>query len=150
MKPRLSFCPGVWAAVLLVASSCALAGAGMVKTAQGTVTIERSGQKIAAQTGAVVEAADRVITGADGRVGITLADSTRLSAGPNSVLDLNQFVFDPVSHAGKIDASVKRGTLSVISGKIAHANPSAVTFRTPTTTLGVRGTEFIIDVKDHE
>jgi hypothetical protein len=36
----------------------------------------------------------------------------------------------------------------VISGKLAKANPDAVRFSTPTTTLGVRGTEFIIEVGD--
>jgi hypothetical protein len=34
----------------------------------------------------------------------------------------------------------------VISGKLAKANPDAVRFSTPTTTLGVRGTAFIIEV----
>ena len=44
-----------------------------------------------------------------------------------------------------IDATVKRGTLSVISGKIAKATPQAVKFSAPGMTLGVRGTSFIID-----
>jgi hypothetical protein len=81
-------------------------------------------------------------------VGITLRDNTVLSAGPNSTLALEKFAFDPTTHAGAIDATLKRGTLSVISGKIAKASPDAVTFRTPTTTLGVRGTEFVIEAAD--
>jgi hypothetical protein len=122
--------------------------AGTVKTAKGAVTIERAGQKIAAAPGVKVHAADRVLTGADGSVGITLRDNTVLSAGPNSTLALEKFAFDPTTHAGAIDATLKRGTLSVISGKIAKASPDAVTFRTPTTTLGVRGTEFVIEAAD--
>lgn len=122
--------------------------AGTVKTVKGSVAIERSGQKQAVVVGAHVLAADRIVTGADGAVGITLRDNTMLSAGPNSTLDLNKFAFDATTHAGALDASVKRGTLAVISGKIAKASPANVRFSTPTVTLGVRGTEFIIEAGD--
>lgn len=122
--------------------------AGTVKTVKGSVAIERSGQKQAVVVGAHVLAADRIVTGADGAVGITLRDNTMLSAGPNSTLDLNKFAFDATTHAGTLDASVKRGTLAVISGKIAKASPANVRFSTPTVTLGVRGTEFIIEAGD--
>jgi len=119
--------------------------AGLVKTSKGTVSIERAGQKIAAPVGAPVLASDRVMTGADGSVGITLRDNTILSAGPNSIVDLNKFSFNSTTHAGTIDATVRRGTLSVISGKIAKATPDNVSFSAPGMTLGVRGTSFVID-----
>ena len=124
--------------------------AGVVKVSKGTANIERSGQKQAATVGAKVFASDRVVTGADGSVGITLRDNTMLSAGPNSTLELNKFAFDSTTHAGTIDASVKRGTLSVISGKIAKATPENIRYTTPTVTLGVRGTEFVIDAGQQE
>lgn len=119
--------------------------AGIVKISRGTVGIERAGQRIAAAPGTAVLVSDRIVTGADGSVGITLRDSTLLSAGPNSTVDLNKFAFNTTTHAGAIDASVKRGTLSVVSGKIAKATPEAVSFSAPGMTLGVRGTSFIID-----
>lgn len=134
------------AAALLTAITPALAeSAGIIKTSRGVATIERNGQRLLAGVGAPVEARDRIVTGADGTVGITLRDNTMLSAGPNSVLDLNRFAFDSTTHDGTVDASVKRGTLAVISGKIAKANPDAVRFSTPSITLGVRGTEFVIE-----
>ncbi len=119
--------------------------AGLVKISKGTVAIERSGLKMAAPVGTSILASDRVTTGADGSVGITLHDNTVLSAGPNSTVDLNKFAFNTTTHAGTIDATVKRGTLSVISGKIAKASPEAVSFSAPGMTLGVRGTSFVID-----
>lgn len=120
--------------------------AGTIKVSKGSVSIERGEQKIAAVAGDAVFAADKVITGNDGSVGITLRDNTLLSAGHNSSLLLDKFAFDPSTHAGTIDATLKRGTLAVVSGKIAKQSPDSVRFRTPTTTLGVRGTEFIIEV----
>jgi len=132
--------------LLLAAAPASWAeSAGMVKTSKGAASIERNGQKLPAAVGASIETRDRIVTGADGAVGITLRDHTMLSAGPNSVLDLNKFAFDTTTHAGALDASVKKGTLSVISGKLAKANPDGVSFSTPTTTLGVRGTEFVIE-----
>jgi hypothetical protein len=122
----------------------------MVKTVKGPASIERGGQKLPATVGATVESGDRVVTGADAAIGITLRDNTLLSAGPNSTLDLNKFTFNPTTHTGAIDARVKRGTLSVISGKIAKASPDAVVFSAPGVTLGVRGTEFIIDAGQPE
>jgi len=129
-----------------VASAAGEEPAGTIKTVTGNVTIERGGQKLAAAQGTQVFAADKVSTDSNGSVGITLRDNTLLSAGHNSFLSLDKFAFDPSTHAGTIDASLKRGTLSVVSGKIAKQSPDSVRFRTPTTTLGVRGTEFIIEV----
>ncbi len=119
--------------------------AGVVKISKGSVVIERSAQKLNAAVGSKIFASDRITTGTDGSVGITLRDNTLLSAGPNSTVDLNKFAFNTTTHAGAIDATVKRGTLSVISGKIARATPEAVSFSAPGMTLGVRGTSFLID-----
>ena len=136
----------IWALHGGVVSAADEEPAGMIKTVTGSVTIERGGQKLAAAEGTQVFAADKVITGSNGSVGITLRDNTLLSAGHDSSLSLDKFAFDPSTYAGTIDATLKRGTLSVVSGKIAKQSPDSVRFRTPTTTLGVRGTEFIMEV----
>jgi hypothetical protein len=124
--------------------------AGVVKTVKGQVAIERPGEAAAAVPGARVHPGDRIVTGRDGQIGITLQDNTLLSAGPNSTLVLDDFVFDSTTHAGAIDASVKRGTVAVVSGKIAKQSPEAVRFRTPNAILGVRGTSFVIDAGSGE
>jgi len=128
----------------------AIEDAGTIKTVQGSVSVLRAGQKLAAAPGFKVQAADKVTTGADGSVGLTLRDNTMLSAGPNSSLSLDKFAFNPTTHEGALDASLKRGTLAVISGKIAKASPDAVNFRTNSVTLGVRGTEFIIEANGQD
>jgi hypothetical protein len=119
--------------------------AGVVKVSKGSAFLERAGQKLPATVGTKVFTSDRVVTGADGSVGITLRDLTLLSAGPNSTVDINKFSFNSTTNAGTIDAAVKRGTLSVVSGKIAKTTPENVRFTTPSAALGVRGTEFIVD-----
>jgi hypothetical protein len=124
--------------------------AGIIKVAKGTVTIERGGQKLTATAGTPVFAGDRIITGADGSVGLTLRDDTLLSAGPRSSFALDRFAFDTTTHAGAINGSLKRGTLAVVSGKLAKQPSNTVQFRTPTTIIGARGTEFIIEAQGNE
>lgn len=120
--------------------------AGVIKTSKGSVTIEREGRKMAGPVGTAVLPSDRIVTGADGSAGITLRDETLLALGPNTTLALDKFAFDSTTHAGALDASVRRGTLAVISGKLSKQSPGAVKFTTPSTVLGVRGTEFVIEV----
>lgn len=142
-----------WAALcaLLALSSGvpvqAAENAGMVKVAKGQVSIERNGQKLPATVGSLVEVADRVRTGSDGSVGVTLRDNTLLSAGPNSLIVIEKFAFDSATQDGNMSIRIRKGTLSVASGKIAKRTPESVDFHTPTSVLGVRGTEFAIEVE---
>jgi hypothetical protein len=122
--------------------------AGHIKVARGGVQVERAGQKTPASVGAVVQAGDVVITGADGSVGITFLDNSLLSAGPNSVLAIDRFAFDSTTHQGSFESSLRKGTLAVVSGKLAKQSPEAMKVRTPAAVLGVRGTEFLVRTGD--
>lgn len=108
------------------------------------MSVERKGETLAGSVGLRLEAADVVKTGADGSVGITMSDNSLLSAGPNSILSLAQFEFDPTTNQGRFDAQLQRGTLAVVSGRIAKQSPQAMTVRTPSAALAVRGTEFVV------
>lgn len=136
--------------VMTAGPSWAADEAGLIKVTKGAVMIERSGQKLNAAAGMPVLTGDRVTTGEDGSIGITLRDNTLLSAGPKSLLLLNTFSFRETTHQGSLDASLKRGTLAVVSGKLAKNSPDAVKFRTPAAILGVRGTEFVVDAGSGE
>lgn len=120
--------------------------AGTVKTVKGQVHIERGTERSTVSVGSPVYAQDRILSGSNSAVGIILADNTLLTAGPHSTLVLSQYSFDRGTNSGHMDALVKRGTLAVVSGQMAKKQPDKVVFRTNTVTLGVRGTEFVIDV----
>ena len=121
---------------------------GQIKLARGAVTLEREGRSMQAGAGVHVQASDIVRTGADGSVGITMTDDSLLSAGPNSVLALDRYEFDSTTSQGRFDASLRKGTLAVVSGRLAKQSPDAMTVRTPTAILGVAGTEFVVSVGD--
>ncbi len=141
-------------AVAVIVSALAVAGpawandVGQVKTAKGTVHVERDGKLIAAKIGMPIRQSDALITGADGAVGVTFSDNSLLSTGPNSVLVVDRYNFDSTTHAGNFDASLKKGTLAVISGKMVKQSPDAMKVRTPAAIMGVRGTEFVVQVEE--
>jgi hypothetical protein len=136
-----------WGAVLVAALAIPMeahaAEIGQIKIARGEVLIERAGQTLPGAVGARLETSDVLRTGADGSVGVVMRDNALLSAGPNSILSLDRFEFDPATSQGQFDASLRKGSLSVISGRIAKQTPGAMTVRTPAAILGVRGTEFV-------
>ena len=144
MTRSTRFLVAVVAALGFAAATAGAADIGEVKVAKGSVTIERGCRLLQAAPGTRLQRGDVVRTGADGSVGITMSDNSLLSAGPNSELALDQYSFDATTHNGRFDTKLSKGTLAVVSGRIAKQSPNAMTVRTPGATLGVRGTEFVV------
>jgi hypothetical protein len=140
---------GLLAALATGFALCAAAAdVGQIKIAKGQVSVDRKGQALPGQVGMLLESSDTLKTGADGSVGITMRDDSLLSAGPNSILSLERFEFDPTTSQGRFDSHLQRGTLAVISGRIAKHSPQAMTVRTPSAVLGARGTQFVVSVHE--
>ena len=121
---------------------------GQIKISRGAVTIERGAETKPATVGMRLQAADVVRTGADSSVGINMSDNSLLSLGANSTLSLDRYEFDSTTNQGAFDASLRTGSLAVVSGRIAKQSPETVTVRTPYAVLGVRGTEFVVSADD--
>ena len=75
------------------------AAVGRIKSAAGAVFIVRQNASIPAQVGQPLLQSDSIRTGADGRVGITLKDETRLALGPNTDIRIDQFAYHPARAA---------------------------------------------------
>jgi len=150
MSISLMRCRDVFALALLSgwAAAAGAADIGQIKVAKGQVAIERLGKTMPAIVGVRLQTADIIKTGADGAVGITMDDDSLLSAGPNSALSLDNYAFDSTTNQGRLDTSLNKGTLAVISGRIAKQSPDAMTVRTPNAILGVRGTDFVVSANE--
>lgn len=118
--------------------------AGRIKVVSGTVEIVRGATTVTAAVGTFVLESDRIRTGADGRVGLTLRDDTRLSLGPDSELALNRFQYAPAD--GRLALAIRflKGVAGYISGRIAKLAPDAIRLETPAAIVGVRGTSLAI------
>ena len=139
---------GSLVAALLLAAPAVAEEIGQIKVSKGQVAVEREGKTLPGIVGTRLQTADVLRTGADGSAGITMDDDALLSVGPNSVLSLERYAFDPTTSRGRFDAKLNKGTLAVISGRIAKQSPDAMTVRTPAAVLGVRGTEFVVSADD--
>lgn len=119
---------------------------GQIKNVSGQVFLLRNNVQQPAKAGDLIEQADVVTTGPNSSVGITFIDSSRLSAGSNSRIELKQFRFNPTTEEGEFLTDMQHGTLAIVSGQIAKRSPDAMKVKTPTTILGVRGTTFAVKV----
>jgi hypothetical protein len=137
---------GMLLTLLAFAPAAVAADVGLIKTSKGGVVLMRDGQELPAPAGTAVRQSDRVLTKADGSAGITFKDNSLLSLGPDSSLDISLFSFGTTGQPDALEATLNRGTLSAVSGKIVAKSPEAMRIRTPTTILGVRGTEFFVQV----
>ncbi len=132
---------------LMIAAAAARADdewAGTVKAVTGTVTVERDGKALPLGVGDKILPQDKLITGKDSHVAVTLRDDTLISTGADSQVALREFAFDAGTHDGNLFVAVLRGVTAMVSGLVAKANPQAMRVATPTATIGIRGTEFIV------
>lgn len=139
-----------WAAVILLTATAAFADEaiiGYVKTAQGDASVVASGIRTKAEPGTPVKISHVLRTGHQGSMGVTLTDSTLLSIGPDTELVIDEYLYDPSQDQLKLGASLTKGSLNYVSGVIAKLKPTAVTVRTPTGNIGVRGTHFVAKVE---
>jgi hypothetical protein len=110
-------------------------------------SIQRKSQTLTGAKGTGVEMADAVRT-AQGKVGITFDDNTRVQVNENSKLVIDDFVYDPKKGTGKLALNMAMGTVRYASGSIAHNSPTGVSVNTPSATIGVRGTDFTATVDE--
>ena len=147
---------GLICATALMASP-AFAEIGRIKSSLGKAAVERGGTPIPAAVGQDLMPGDWLETGKDGRISLTFIDDTRFSVGPDSRIALSKFEYDETTQKGSFIAQVERGSIAVVSGRIAKTRCGGQTaapetscggmeVRTPKSALAVRGTRFIITV----
>jgi len=87
---------------------------------------------------------ERISTGNGGQTQLLFLDESAMSIGPNSDLTIDQFVYDPNAGVGKLAMSTTRGVMRFVGGKLSK-QIDAVTVRTPSTTIAVRGGVFLLE-----
>ncbi len=111
---------------------------GIIGAVSGTIKTNTRELK----TGDKIYLNETILAGKDSGTQILLLDQSTFSIGSDSEVVMDTFIYDPATNEGKIVASVKQGSLKVISGLISKKNPDSLTVEVPEGTLGSRGTEF--------
>jgi hypothetical protein len=131
-----------------VAAPSARERAATVKLVNGPVLARGPQGERPLNSGDEVAASERVLTGKAASVSLVLRDGSTLMLGPDSAVDLKEFRFNPTTNDGSLVLSVVKGTLRMITGLIGKTRPESVRITTPTSTIGVLGTDFIVDVSE--
>jgi hypothetical protein len=77
-------------------------------------------------------------------VEIKFSDGSKLTVGENAKIVIDTYVYNPGGEA-KQAITLTKGAFRFVSGAIPKEN---VKLKTPTVTIGIRGTELIFDVAD--
>jgi len=136
----------VWASVHMSSATAApQLSVGTVNTVQGKGwSVSVGGEKFAKLEGDVVAMNEVVATGYKSGMTMSFIDSTTMKLGADAEITIDEMVYDPEN--GEHDSVVmtlKSGAFYFVSGKVAKQK---VTLITPTTTIGIRGTELLISV----
>ncbi|MEE8393998.1 MAG: FecR family protein [Rhodospirillales bacterium] len=78
-----------------------------------------------------------------GGLKVAFIDGTELIMGSNTVLKIDDFVYEPGAQQEKSSLNLAVGVFLYVSGKMKK---EGVTLETPTATIGIRGTELAISV----
>jgi len=112
----------------------------------GAIATDAGGRTRMLTRGTELRAGDRILTNA-GRAQIRFADGAFVSLQPNT-----DFAIQNYHYAGRVDGNERsffallKGAMRAVTGVIGHANKSNFALRTPTTTIGIRGTGGLIEV----
>jgi hypothetical protein len=121
-----------------------------VQKVSGMATVLRQGQTLSVKIDLEIYQNDTLRTGPDGSLGVIFRDDTLLSMGPNSVLVIDEFVFAPKQGKFSIVIRMLKGTAAYLSGLISKLAPESAHFKTPTASIGIRGTKFVASVEGGE
>ncbi|MBN9360088.1 MULTISPECIES: FecR family protein [unclassified Devosia] len=133
---------GLWVALTLTALP-AMAASGTALGVNPQAEADTSGQSRVLTVGADIFIGDKVSTGAKGQVQIKFSDKTELVVGPNSSLLIEDYLLREDQSAGKLAINALSGTFRFATG---GAPKDRYVIKTPTGTIGVRGTAFDFNV----
>jgi len=115
--------------------------AGRIDIAEGDVrVIDASGKERPAKVGELVQEGEMLQTGADGEIHVLMDDGGQIALHANTRMRILKYK----AEGGKEDRSVLnllQGAMRSVTGWIGKYNPRNYEVRTPTATIGVRGTD---------
>ncbi|NTV70332.1 MAG: hypothetical protein HGA71_09320 [Azonexaceae bacterium] len=121
---------------------------GHVKSVSGEATITSGEKKIKAEVGSPIYQGSILQTGKNSAMGVTFKDETVMSFGADTVFSVDEYLYSPAQGNLKFSSKLAKGSLNYVSGVIEKLKPDAVTVRTKSGIIGVRGTQFLLRVEE--
>lgn len=139
-----------WLALSSALGAQAAAGdehVALIKNLTGAVQVQRAGAVLPAEAGTRLQVDDTLVSAPGAAAGVVFRDGTLLSVGPASQVRLREYVFEPKASKYRFDLYLAKGSAIYASGRIGKLAPESVRVDTPTATVGVRGTRFLIEAE---
>ena len=133
--------------LLLLSTTPTYANIGQVAESKGDSTIKRDNTAYTGEVGLGLEMDDNVVT-ADGKLRLDFVDDTRVDVTENSRMIIDEFIYDPNTQQGALSMRATLGAVRYASGQIAKNSRQRVNIRTPSATINVRGTDFMMIVDE--
>jgi len=112
----------------------------------GSIT-RTSGEQLLAELNAGVQSLDNVKT-ENGRLKIKFIDETQVSLTEHTLIEINEYVYDPNPSNSKMALNFAQGTARFATGKLGLVPRENIQIQTPTATIGIRGTDFTTTVDE--
>lgn len=145
-RSRASFLRSLILCLLLLTPMAAAAGIGVFADVQGDTRILRGEVYLAAAPGVDVEEDDIIETGNKASAQVEMNDGTLLKLGASSRLLLADYKFDSSGKVVNAGLEVLSGWLRFAVSKL-RSKESRYAINTPTMTIGIRGTEGVIEAQ---
>lgn len=145
MKKIVRFC--AVALAFFASAPVAFAATGEVIAVIQQAQIQSDGTRKVLEEGTPVVSGDIIQTNRRGEAQLLFPDKTRIVVGPGSTLVLERTLFNSNNKAQRFVVNAVGGTYRFISGE---SRKSRYKIKTPTATMGIRGTAFDFTVTDTE
>ena len=113
----------------------------------GEVVRQGSTDKLLAEMALDIFSYDDVRTG-NGRIAIEFLDSSVVRLTEHSKIVIDDFVYDPDPNKSKLALNMASGTARFITGRLAGIKKENIFIKTPSATIGIRGTDFTTTVDE--
>lgn len=121
--------------------STLFASIGKVSAVVGDATLKRANETIKVAIGLDLKEKDIISTSTNSKVQLIFKDSTIITVGKNSALDIAEYLYDQNNPKNsKTDFNFFKGAFKTITGKIGKINKEKFKLRTKSAAIGIRGT----------
>jgi len=119
----------------------------IVKNVKGEVILKTPDTYERVSSGTLLQSNMVLVTKDHSSATIIFQDNSVLKLGPNAILNLKSFVFEPVEQKFDFRLYLDKGSLSFESGKIGELSPESFELKTPEGAVAIRGTKFFVKVQ---
>jgi hypothetical protein len=131
--------------VTLTADVFAAEAKGLIVASRGTVIATGAADSRELKQGDEIFVEDSILTGPKSFAVIQFLDGAKVTVKPDSEIVIEDYVYNGNAE-DKATLNLVSGGLRVITGAMAKTNPENYKVKTPVALMGVRGTEFSVQL----